>query len=149
MSVTPKGECEYLMNAVLPFAEKMLTEFGEFVPYGGYLTFEGKVVDVGAAQEGIDHAKSKVLFSILQDGMSQAALSGDCKATAIVCNVTVPVGPDNTKSDAIQVFLDHKLGYSAEVFLPYKLIRSQLVFGQTEAQEGQYRIFGKVVGNRR
>lgn len=28
----PKAECELLMNAVLPFAEKMLKDDGEFSP---------------------------------------------------------------------------------------------------------------------
>ena len=35
MNSTPKEECEALMNAFLPFAEKMLAQHGEFYPVGG------------------------------------------------------------------------------------------------------------------
>jgi hypothetical protein len=41
---TPKAECETLMNAALPFAEKMLKEHGEFFPYGAALKATGKLL---------------------------------------------------------------------------------------------------------
>jgi len=34
----PKSECEKVMNAVLPFAEEMLTKHREFLPFGGSQT---------------------------------------------------------------------------------------------------------------
>jgi hypothetical protein len=41
-----KADCEELMNAVLPFAEKMLGEQGEFFPYGGAMRPNGEIVSV-------------------------------------------------------------------------------------------------------
>src|SRR5437588_13002928 len=32
-----KKDCERLMNSVLPLAERMLRDYGDFHPYGGYM----------------------------------------------------------------------------------------------------------------
>lgn len=45
---TPKNDCEKLMTSMLPFAQKMLRQHGEFFPYGGALDEHGAVVAVGA-----------------------------------------------------------------------------------------------------
>src|SRR5437899_25574 len=41
-----KKDCEKLMNSVLPLAERMLRDYGEFHPYGGYMKPNGEVVHV-------------------------------------------------------------------------------------------------------
>lgn len=46
--MTAKQEAEQLLNDVLPFAKRMLAEFGEFHPFGGMLTSAGELVQVGA-----------------------------------------------------------------------------------------------------
>jgi hypothetical protein len=38
-----KKECEKLLNALLPLAERMLKEYGEFYPYGGYMKPSGEI----------------------------------------------------------------------------------------------------------
>src|SRR5438309_3725635 len=43
----PKADCETLMNSVLPFAERMLKEYGEFFPFGGAMRPSGEIVSVG------------------------------------------------------------------------------------------------------
>ncbi|QDF75530.1 MULTISPECIES: hypothetical protein [Shewanella] len=52
-----KDESQELMDAVLPLAEKLLTEHGEFFPYGGAMTPDGKIVSV-AAYDGDEHPPS-------------------------------------------------------------------------------------------
>lgn len=139
-----KSDCEKLMNAVLPVAERMLRQFGEFYPYGGYMKPSGEIAHVASGDEEIDHPKSKDLIYVLQDSFSEMAARGACKATAIVFYVRV--APPGTKepSDAIQVCLEHADGYSAEVFLPYRINGGGHVsFGAMFAQEGKHDIFGK------
>ena len=36
-----KRNSEKLVNAVLPLAEKMLIQYGEFYPFGGYMKPDG------------------------------------------------------------------------------------------------------------
>ena len=138
-----KQECEKLMNEMLPLAEKMLTQFGEFYPYGGYMKCNGEIVHVGAKEPGTDRPKSKELIALLKGSFRNLAASNECKATAIVYDVIVPLPDQNRKTDAIQIYLDHANNYSAEVFLPYELIDGRVVYGEMFAQEGKYELFGK------
>jgi hypothetical protein len=45
--MTPKADCEALMNAVLPFAEQMLDRHGAFHPFGGAMGADGEVAAAG------------------------------------------------------------------------------------------------------
>jgi hypothetical protein len=138
-----KDESEKLMNAVLPLAERMLRDHGEFYPYGAYMKPGGEIVHVGAEDEDTDHPKSRDLLYVLRDSFSGMAKAGDCKASAIVFNVVVDVPSTERRSDAIQVCLDHSDGYSAEVFFPYELgDAGRIIYGPTFAQEGRREIFG-------
>ena len=136
-----KQESEKLMNAVLPLAEKMLRQYGEFYPYGGYMKPDGTIVDVGADDLDTDRPKSKDLIYVLQASFREMASTNECKAVAIVFDVTVNVPNSSRKSDAIQVCVDHADGYSAEVFFPYQIVNSEIVYEETFAQEGKHEIF--------
>jgi hypothetical protein len=140
--MSAKGDCEKLMNAMLPLAERMLSEFGEFYPYGGYMNSSGEIVDVGAKDEEDDHPKSKDLLYVLRQSLLEMAVRGDCKATAMVFDVrVVPPGSEN-KGDAVQICLEHIEGYSAEVFMPYEIDQSgRITYGAMFAQAGKRDIF--------
>ncbi len=55
---TPKDDCEALLNAVLPLAEKFLNEHGEFYPFGATLG-TGRKQALTAAHDGADHSPSQ------------------------------------------------------------------------------------------
>lgn len=135
-----KEESQQLLDAVLPLAEQLLTEHGEFFPYGGALTQEGKIVSV-AAYDGDEHPPSSEVISMLQNAFISAADSKEYKATALVYDVRVPLPESDEKSDAIAINLDHESGYSVIVFLPYKLTGGELVFGNIFAQAGRNGVF--------
>lgn len=136
-----KQESEKLINELLPLAEKMLKEYGEFYPYGGYMKLDGSIVDVGADDSDTNHPKSKDLIYVLRSSFREMASMNQCKAVAIVFNVAVSVPNSSRKSDAIQVCVDHVDGYSAEVFFPYQIINNEIVYEKTFAQEGKREIF--------
>jgi len=138
-----KSDCEKLMNAVLPLAERILSQFGEFYPYGAYMKPNGEIAHAGTGDEDTDHPKSKDLLYVLRDSFSEMAATGACKATAIVFDVRVVPPGTEEKSDAIQVFLEHADGYSAEVFLPYQIDQGgRVTYGSMFVQEGKHDIFG-------
>lgn len=137
-----KIEAEKLMNEMLPVAEKMLRQHGEFLPYGGYMKPTGEIVHVGAKDPNTDRPKSKELIAILQNSFRTMAMNKECNVTAIVFDVVVPLPNSNRKSNAIQFCLDHTDHYSAEVFFPYRLINNQVVYEETFAQDGKHEIFG-------
>jgi hypothetical protein len=131
---SPKAEAEDLMNAALPLAQKMLSEHGEFLPYGQALEKAGKFVAI-AASDGREHPPSKDLIQILKDGMRQRAKEGKYKATAIVYNVRVTLPSNGSKSDAIAVSLNHEEKYTALVYLAYHLEGNKVVLGEVFAQQ--------------
>jgi len=137
-----KQESGKLMNAVLPLAENILRQYGEFYPYGGYMKPDGTIVDLGADDPDTDRPKSKDLIYVLWSSFREMASMNKCKATAIVFDVAVNIPNSNLKEDAIQVCVDHVDGYSAEVFFPYQIVDGKIVYGESFAQEGKHGIFG-------
>ena len=117
----------------------MLTEHGEFYPFGGYIKPDGTIVHVGAADSDTDRLKSKDLIYVLRSSFQEVARTSQCKAVAIVFDVAVTLPESNRKSDAIQVSLEHADGYSVDVFFPYQIIEKQIVYDQTFAQQANVR----------
>jgi hypothetical protein len=136
-----KQEAERLMNAVIPLAEKMLRQHGEFYPYGGYMKPDGTIVDVGADDPDTDRPKSKDLLHVLRSSFREMASTYQCKAVAVVFDVAVNLPNSDRKRDAIQVCVDHADGYSVEVFFPYQIVNNEIVYEETYVQEGKHEIF--------
>ena len=136
-----KHDSERLMNAMLALAEKMLRQYGEFYPYGGFMNAEGAILDVGADDPDTGFPKSNNLIYVLRSSFREMAYTEKCKAVAIVFNVTVNLPKSDRLSNAIQVCVDHMDGYSAEVFFPYQIIGNEIVYDETFAQEGKHEIF--------
>ena len=121
----------------------MLEDSGEFFPYGAYIKPGGELVHVGAVDEDTERPKSKDLLYVLRDSFSTMAKEGECIATAIVFAVVVDMPNTHSKSNAMQVCLDHSGGYSAEVFFPYMVADDgQVVYGAIFSQEGKREVFG-------
>jgi len=139
--MTPQQNSESLMNALLPLAEKMLREYGEFYPFGGYMKPDGNIVVFGAVDPDTDHPKSKDLLYVLRSSLQETAHRNECKATAVVFGVAVTPPSSTHKSDAIQVCIEHADGYSAEVFFPYRLVDGEIVYEEVFAQQGKHDIF--------
>jgi hypothetical protein len=139
--MSAKQESEALVNAILPLAEKMLRQRGEFYPYGGYMKPDGTIVEVGPTDPDTDHPKPKDLIYVLRSALKDLRQRNQCKAVAMVVNVTVTLPNSNRKSDAIQVCVEHLEHYSGEVFFPYQLIGNEVVYGETFAQPGKAEVF--------
>jgi hypothetical protein len=66
MPGTPKEECEEVMNFLLPFVKKLLTEQGEFFPVGAAMQVDGAIAAV-ATFDGDDHPASQTVIDSLLD----------------------------------------------------------------------------------
>lgn len=115
---TPKEECEDVMNFLLPFVKKLLTEQGEFFPVGATMDVDGAIAAV-ATFDGDDHPASQTVIDSLLDVFRAGAKQRKYKATALMFDVrTVPPG-ESEKTDAVATRLDHVSGYSVVVLFPY------------------------------
>jgi hypothetical protein len=143
--MSAKADCEELMNALMPVAEKMLRKHGEFYPYGGAMLTDGEIVHV-AGYDGREHPPSADLISLIKWAFVEGAKDLRYKATALVYDVRITLD-DGHKSDAINVSLDHRDDYSVVVLFPYVLKKRGLiggrdvVLGEAIGQRGEADIF--------
>ncbi|MDV5033007.1 hypothetical protein [Vibrio diabolicus] len=134
-----KEDAQHLFDSVLPFAEKMLAEYGEFYPYGAAMTLTGDVVDVSVF-EGNEYPPSSEIIDLLNSAYLKAAANREYRTTAVVYDVRITL-PSGQLSDAIAVNLDHISGYSIVVYLPYKKLNQAIEYGELSVQEGRGAIF--------
>lgn len=135
-----KDDCNQLLNAALPFAEQMLRDHGEFLPFGAQMLPDGEIVSV-AADDGEEHSRSQNLIDVLRAAFRAGAVEGDLLATALVYDVRVVPPGASEKSDAIALNLDHRDNYSVTVFFPYTIKDGQPTIGDAFANGGDYSIF--------
>jgi len=131
-----KVETEELLNAAIPFAERMLSEHGEFLPYAEALGSDGEFVSIGAT-DGRERPPSADVIQLLRGGLKAGAKSGKYRATALVYDVRIALPSSSTKSDAIAVSLNHRDRYSVLVYFPYRLEGRRVVLGDAIAQRAQ------------
>lgn len=136
--MSPKEESEYLMNDILPLAERMLSEEGEFHPYGGYICTDGAVVHVAVS---LETTKGTEYVQAMIDDFLDRANQGQLRAVAMVTNVRIQPPGAPEKQDAIQVSLEHASGYWADVFFPYELSGDEITFSPVFAQARQPVVF--------
>ena len=129
------------MSAVLPFAEQLLREHGEFFPYGSALKVDGQLVSV-AGYDGREQPPSSDIIRLIKQGLVEGARCGEYVATALVYDVRVTLPSTGRKSDAIAVSLNHRDNYSVVVLFPYQLVNGELQYGEGIAQEGEQDVFG-------
>ena len=141
--MTPKEECEELMNALVPFAQQMLSKHREFLPFGGTMSVDGKIAN-SMSSTGEERPTSQALIDLLEDGFREGAKKRLYKATAIVVDIlTIPPGK-KTKQDAIEVRLDHVSGLSVKVIIPYAFsAKGELEFAEPFTTDGDGKIFGR------
>ncbi len=110
-----QADLDGLLNVVLPLAQKMLSENGEFFPFGAIVTNEGRS-ELVAADPGLGErpASTSVLDELLG---GFRAKRDQTRATATCADV------HRGDSDAVMVALEHHEGVARKLFLPYKKTR--------------------------
>ncbi len=138
--MTPKQECEILLDALLSTAEHLLRKNGEFYPIGAVLTPDTEPAMTAVQSENeIPDSQSVINELILLH--KQMAEKKEMNASGIAWNAGFST-LDGKKSDAIIVSLEHRDGYSVIVGLPYKIgLFKKIKFGELFAQEGKHDVF--------
>ncbi|MGA2694103.1 MAG: hypothetical protein ABSF76_17195 [Opitutaceae bacterium] len=136
-----KKQLESLIGAALPFAQTMLTNHGEFFPFGATMSPDEKISSVGADPGG-EHPPSAEVIALLKGAYRKDGASGKIIACALVYDVrTVPPG-STEKSDAVAIDLNHRDGMSVTMYYPYHIDPDKkVVFGTAFAVKGPDDIF--------
>ncbi|HNB26245.1 MAG TPA: hypothetical protein PLR41_04750 [Alphaproteobacteria bacterium] len=138
--IHPKQDCQALVDASLPFAWKMLAEFGSFHPYAAAMKATGEIVSV-AAQDGRADPPAADVIRQLRNAFTEAARNGEYRATAVFYDVFAAKSAQEPKTDAVAVALDHRDGYSVVTLYPYRIKDKALTRGEPFAQRGTGGIF--------
>lgn len=138
-----KAQVEMLMNELLSFAEKMLSEHGGFHPFGGYVDALGRVVHVGVQPKGMAMSPNEKVDAMVSS-FKELARDNQAEAFAIVTDVVLPADGGTNNRDAIKFFLEHEDGYCAEVFFPYMIKDGKAEVIDTVAQQGDRAFFTSI-----
>ena len=138
--MTPKEQCEILLDQLIQFAEGQLKKHGEFYPFAAVMLTDDSVAVTGY-YDGNEHPESKDVIEGLIQSHKQMNEKGEIKASGIAWNAAV-TSPEGKPSDAIVVSLEHKDGYSVIVGEPYKIgFFKKVTFGNLFAMKGKNDIF--------
>jgi len=75
-------DLEELLNTLVPFAQQMLSEHGEFYPFGASIDAPGELACV-AGDTGEEQPDSKEVIDLLVRGFREEAKRGRIRAAAI------------------------------------------------------------------
>ena len=138
--MTPKEQCEVLLDKLLPFAENQMKKYREFYPFAAVILMDD-TVELTGSFDGNEHPESKDVINDLIQIHKQLASEGKIKASGIAWDATITV-PDGKKSDSILISLEHASGYSVMVGVPYVVgMFKKVRLGDLFAQSGTHRIF--------
>lgn len=137
-----KADVEKLLDAFLPFAEKMLAQHGEFLPFGGAMKPSGEIESV-AAHDGREQPPSQDVIDLLAEGLQRGAAAGEYIATAIVYDVRVRPPGQADVTDAIAAELEHQGGYAVITVFPYRINAGLPQLSPPYATGPRRSIFGK------
>lgn len=143
--MTPKEECEQLLDAMLPFAEEQLSKFGGFYPFGAVLLTDGSIEHT-AYSGGGEHPEATEVIAGLTAAHRQDAKAGRIKASAIAWDGRLRTANGGT-GEAVVVSLEHRAHYSVVVAEPYKKRPLQpLEKGNMIAMAGLHEVFPEPKG---
>lgn len=138
--MTPKEQCEVLLEKLLPFAEEQMKKHREFYPFAAVMLSDDSIELTGIYDEN-EHPESKDVLETLKLMHKQLASEDKIKASGIAWNASV-ASADGKPSDAIIVSLEHKDNYSVIVGEPYKTgLFKKVSFGNLFAMEGKHDVF--------
>jgi hypothetical protein len=121
MTIRPE-QLHELLTYCLDFAKLMLSDSGEFYPFGAVLGVEGKLKAVGA-HDGNERPNPQDLFRLLGDMFKAQAASGEIIASAMTANVNIPSTYESPHPDGIRVHLESN-DYSRFIYFPYRITKT-------------------------
>jgi len=136
----PTDEIQELLNFLLPYAERMLTQHGEFYPYAAALGSDGELSAVGTDLDDDSPDVGEVLLALHQ-GLRDQAAEGEIRASGIAADVTLTDPDSGETTDAVQVELDHADADAVDIFVPYETEDEGIKFGELVAAEGREPVF--------
>jgi hypothetical protein len=106
-----------LLESVTDFAKLMVGKAGEFYPFGGFLSADGRVNQL-AVHDGQEHPDRHDVYRQMEDALRKRVTIGEASAIALVADVNIPAAYRPPFPDGIRVLVEAS-GYSRFFYLPY------------------------------
>jgi hypothetical protein len=103
------------------------------------MSTEGEIVH-HQGWTGDECPPSQELIDLLLRGFADRAVSGGCKAIALISDVLISLD-GKTKTDAISIAVEHTAEEPVTCFLPYTKNGDAVEFGELVAQQAERRVF--------
>lgn len=114
----PHPDFQALVDSLLPFAKSLLSEHGDFHPFGAIMASDGAIQWI-AADTGEEFPSAQILIEAMTELIKDKAASEEIRAATICYNaVTIPPG-EVVKTDVIGFSVEQRSGESVSIFLPY------------------------------
>ena len=133
-------EVERVLNAGLPFAERILDAKGEFAPFGAVMLEKGLIQTL--TPDSADNATSESMLQSLVIGLRRGANSGDYRAVGIFAMVEMRDPKGEGTFSAVHVGLESRDGYCVDVYYPVVLRGEGLVLDDPVAGKRSGTFFG-------
>jgi len=124
MLVNPQ-QLEEALKYCNDFAVHMLSDAGEFYPFGAFINPSGELVSVGG-HIGEEFPDPIELLKFLDNAMNSRLSEGEAIATALAINVNIPPKYSATYSDGIKVTLKAD-GHHRSIYTPYKIQKTRIL----------------------
>lgn len=136
-------DLDKILGFLLPFAQKTLRERGDFHPFGATVDGEEDLVlamaDVDEDSEEID---AQEMIDVLVEGFRVRARAGDLRASGICMDVRITMPETGESKDAICIRLEHEVGESLDVILPYAVDEDGVIdYDEMFSMEGEQQVF--------
>ena len=135
-------EIQELLNFLLPHAERLLNQHGEFYPYAAAVDSDGDLAPVPPLVETDDPDVGDILVALHAELRDQAA-EGSIRASGIAADVTLTDPDSGETTDAVQVELDHADSDAVDIYVPYETKPDGIQFGQLVAAQGREPVFSE------
>ena len=108
-----------LLDTLIRFAKQCLEKQETFLPFGA-ATLANRTISHVAGHSGEERPGAPRVLQFLEGALRAMAAKDGLKAVGICVDIRFASSPDEPKTDAIQVFLEHREGNVVNVLLPYR-----------------------------
>ena len=108
-----------LLDTLIRFAKQCLEKQETFLPFGAAMLANRTISHV-AGHSGEERPGAPRVLQFLEGALRAMAAKDGLKAVGICVDIRFASSPDEPKTDAIQVFLEHREGNVVNVLLPYR-----------------------------
>ncbi len=138
-------DVQTMLNKLLPIAEDLLLDHGEFFPFGGAMKEGGEVVTISGI-DGLnnDQPPASEVIEMLDINLRIGAENDQYYATAVVSNVNVVPPGQSEQTRAIAIMMDHRDGLSMTLVFPYVVKETEVELGQLFAKANERKIFDRL-----